>query len=374
MDLSDRRAAVTRRMAEKAVDVLIAVSSGFRPYDFPDPVTFLSGYQSLGESLFVLACDGEATLIVSPAWDAERVAIGMQDIRTIAVDDVAQGLSQLLVHRSGHNGSARIATAGCGMAAPHLAACVNEVAGHAARAFDRDLYAASGRKTDAELANARKAAWIAERGFERMTEVARPGLPECDLAIEVNLTMKALGADDNFMMMSASPHARGIMPSSTRPLTVGDIILAEFTPGVRGQFIQNCRTAVLGPPSAELTEKYDLVVRAMWAGIEVVRPGARVAEVCRAVDRVLEDAGFAEYCRPPHIRRRGHGFGLGSIWPGDIARDNDIVLEEGDAFVVHPNQYLPGPGYMLCGEPVHVTAQGIEVLSQKTAALAVIAC
>jgi Xaa-Pro dipeptidase len=368
MDLSDRRAAVTRRMTEQGVDLLVAASSGFRPYDFPDPVAFLSGYQSLGENLFLLDRDGAATLIVSPAWDAERVA-AMRDIRAVAVDDCAH---ELFHHLGG--GKARIATAGLGAIAPPFAARLAAIVGGAARSFDDDLYAASGRKTDAEIANARKAAWIAERGFERMVAFARPGLPECDLAIEVNLTMKALGADDNFMMMSAQPHARGIMPSTTRPLQKGDIILAEFTPGVRGQFIQICRTAALGPPSAELAEKYALVVESMWSGINAVRPGARVADVCRGVDRVLEDAGFAEYCRPPHIRRRGHGFGLGSMWPGDIARDNDIVLAEGDAFVVHPNQYLPGPGYMLCGEPVCVTADGHEVMTQTGAALATIAC
>jgi Xaa-Pro dipeptidase len=369
MNLSDRRTAVSRRMAEQGVDLLIAASSGFRPYDFPDPVTFLSGYQSLGESAFLLGRDGEATLIVSPAWDTERAAAHAAGIRTIAVDDIAPELARLI---AGSN--ARIATAGCHAITPPFAAHIGTVAGSTAPAFDAHLYAASGRKTDAEIANARKAAWIAEQGFTRMIEFARPGVRECDLAVECNLTMKALGADDNFMMMSGRPHARGIMPSTVRPLEKGDIILAEFTPGVSGQFIQNCRTAVLGPPSAELVDKYALVVAAMWSGIKVVRPGARVADVCRGVDRVLEDAGFAEYCRPPHIRRRGHGFGLGSMWPGDIARDNDIVLAENDAFVVHPNQYLPGPGYMLCGEPVRVTADGNEVLSQTTAALAVIDC
>ncbi len=368
MDLSDRRAAVTRRMAADAVDVLIAASSGFRPYDFPDPVTFLSGYQSLGESLFLLGRDGAATLIVSPGWDAERVAASAQGVRFVATDDVVSELARLMRGYS----KARIATAGCGSVAPRLAASIAAVA-DGARPFDDSLYAASGRKTDAEIANARTAAWIAERGFARMIEFARPGLPECDLAIEVNLVMKALGADDNFMMMSAQLHAASC-PSRTRPLQKGDIILAEFTPGVAGQFIQNCRTAVLGPPSAELVEKYALVVEAMWAGIKAVRPGARVADVCCAVDGVIEQAGFPEYCRPPHIRRRGHGFGLGSTWPGDIARDNEIVLAENDTFVVHPNQYLPGPGYMLCGEPVRVSADGVEVLSQTTAALAVIDC
>jgi Xaa-Pro dipeptidase len=368
MDLAQRRDAVLRRMAQDGVDLLIAASSGFRPFDWPDPVTFLCGYHSLGESLLVLGRDG-ATLIVSPAWDAERVIAGAAAFHPIATDDVASALAGLLSERR----PARIATAGCGAIVPKLAAQISSIASAHLPDFDHALYAASGRKTDAEIENARKATWIAERGFERLREFARPGLPECDLAVELNLTMKTLGADDDFMMLSAAPSARGIMPSSTRPLQAGDVLLAEFTPGIGGQFVQTCRTASIGPPTADLTAKYDLVVRAMWAGIEAVRPGVPIAQVCQAIDRVIADAGFPEYCRPPHIRRRGHGFGLGSTSPGDVALDNDIMLEEDMLFVVHPNQFLPGPGYMLCGEPVRVTATGVEVLSKTTAALATVA-
>ena len=373
MDLSDRRAAVMRRMKQEGIELLIAVSSGFRAFDVPDPVMFLSGFQSLGESALTLDSDGWWNLVVGPGWDRRAlpgtgVHIGSRSSASCAVDDVAKVIAEL----SDTPSPRRFATAGRGGVAPKLAASLDALAGKNATAFDASLYAACGRKTDAEIANARKATWIAERGFERMIEVARPGMRECDLAVELNLTMKQLGADDNFMMLSAAPHARGIMPSSTRPLQKGDIILAEFTPGVGGQFVQICRTAAIGPPSAELADKYALVVAAMWSGIETVRPGARVSEVCAGVDRVLEQQGFAEYCRPPHIRRRGHGFGLGSTWPGDIARDNDIVLAEDEVFVVHPNQYLPGPGYILCGEPVRVTADGVEVMTETPAALAVI--
>jgi Xaa-Pro aminopeptidase len=369
MNLQGRRDAVLRCMAQDGVDLLIAASSGFRPFDWPDPVTFLSSYQSLGESLLLLAGDSTATLIVSPAWDAERVQASAPLLNPVAADDVAAALARVLAeHRRD-----RIATAGCGAISPRMATRILSLISPQAREYDGALYAASGRKTEAEIENARKATWIAERGFERLQEFARPGLPECDLAVELNLTMKGLGADDNFMMLSAAPCARGIMPSGMRPLQRGDILLAEFTPGVGGQFVQTCRTACIGPPSADLAAKYDLVVRAMWAGIEAVRPDIPIAHVCKAIDNVLTEHGYREFCRPPHIRRRGHGFGLGSTSPGDVARDNNIILEEDMLFVVHPNQFLPGPGYMLCGEPVRVTATGVEVLSKSTAALAVIA-
>ena len=55
--------------------------------------------------------------------------------------------------------------------------------------------------------------------------------------------------------------------------------------------------------------------------------------------------------------------------PGDVATDNPIVLEPNMFFVVHPNQYIPETGYLLCGEPVRVTKHGAEALSPLMATL-----
>jgi hypothetical protein len=40
-------------------------------------------------------------------------------------------------------------------------------------------------------------------------------------------------------------------------------------------------------------------------------------------------------------------------------------------FMIHPNQYLPETGYLLCGEPVVVTQSGADVLTAERSALGV---
>jgi Xaa-Pro dipeptidase len=42
-------------------------------------------------------------------------------------------------------------------------------------------------------------------------------------------------------------------------------------------------------------------------------------------------------------------------------------------FVMHPNQYIPESGYLMCGEPVVVTDSGARALSARPAVLDVIA-
>jgi Xaa-Pro aminopeptidase len=56
-----------------------------------------------------------------------------------------------------------------------------------------------------------------------------------------------------------------------------------------------------------------------------------------------------------------------------VALDNETPLEPGMVFMIHPNQYLPETGYLLCGEPVLLTPSGAEPLTAEKAALATVA-
>ena len=55
-------------------------------------------------------------------------------------------------------------------------------------------------------------------------------MTEYELAAEVYCFIKALGADDNFQLISASQHNLAVNPPSDRRLDVGDVILAEISP------------------------------------------------------------------------------------------------------------------------------------------------
>ncbi len=368
MNLEPRIDAVRQKMAADGIDLLVAVSNGLHTLDRPDAVVYLSGYRSVGESIFLLHRNGGASLIVSPSADAERLARHTVSATT-ATDDLLAVLRGEFSKR--RISPSRIASVGIDSLPYRLGQSLLALVGLAARPFDNILYGICAAKTPSEIERARQATAIAEKGLEHLLGIARAGARECDLAVELNSYTRSLGADDNFLMLSALPHSQAVMPSSTRKTDCGDILLAELSPNFDGQFSQICRTISIGPSRRELQQSYDLVVRAMWAGIEAVRPGIPVSEVCRAIDRVLGAAGYGEYCRSPFMRRRGHGLGCGSVAPGDVATDNGTILEENMIFVVHPNQYVPEVGYLLCGEPVRVTATGVETLSSRTATLGV---
>jgi Xaa-Pro dipeptidase len=366
-----RLSEATRYLAEQKLDGLIAASNGLNNFLESNAVFVLSGVRPIGESAVVLDRDGRSTLIVTPVWDEERAAALSATERTIGSDDLAATLKSVVgAHRIDVSRSVSVGLSLLGAALHDRIVSALGAPPKAADELARDL---ARIRTPSELADAEHATWIAERGYERVLEFARPGIREYELAAELYCFCKQLGAEDNFLLMSASQHNLAVRAAGERILDVGDIILSEITPCYRGQFSQICRTTVIGEPRPVIREKYAILQDAMAEGLIAGRAGVTVADVTRAINGVIARAGYGDYCRPPYMRVRGHGLGITSDRPGDIVEGNERVLESGMVFVMHPNQYIPESGYLMCGEPVVVMPNGSRSLSARQAMLDVIA-
>ncbi|HEY4406577.1 MAG TPA: M24 family metallopeptidase [Xanthobacteraceae bacterium] len=362
-----RLAATARYLARAGLDGLIAFNGGQNSFLEAHAVFVLAGVRPIGESAVVVDHSGAATLIVTPAWEAERAAALSRTGKTIGTDDLPQALTTALAaHGIDPRKTVTVALSTLGLG---LVGHIEAVFGGKVKADDRYARELARIRTPQELAAARKATWIAERGYERFLEFARPGVREFELAAELYGFMKGLGAEDNFLLLSASQHNLAVTAAGARVLDVGDIILSEITPCYQGQFAQICRTTVIGETTPLLHEKYAVLQQAMLAGQAAAVPGAGVREVTARMDDCFRAAGYGDYCRPPYMRVRGHGLGITSDAPGDLTIDSEARLEDGMVFVMHPNQYLPETGYLMCGEPVVVTAAGAEALSARTAQL-----
>jgi Xaa-Pro dipeptidase len=366
MNFQERLAAICAHMRDEKLALLVGLHDGAHFIEKPNPVMVLRGFKAIGAAAAVLHRDGACDLIVTPAWDAERAGELCPDAIVVGTDDLAAALLALI----GRDLAQPIGIAGVPFMPSGMARAI-KAALPDARAADTLVFDAARTKTADEIAFAREGARIAELGYTRLLQIARVGMTEDALALALKSYMKGLGAEDNFLLLCAGPHNRAVQPSTGRRLAHGDIILAEITPSYRGQLTQICRTVSVGDPPAELSRKYALVVEAMNQGIAAARPGVPMAEVCCAINAVLEQQGYGEYCHPPHIRRRGHGLGFASVRPGDVSLDNTTLLEPDMLFMIHPNQYLPETGYLLCGEPVVITAGGAEVLTREQSSLGI---
>jgi len=368
---TDRLAQALDHLEQHGLDGLVAVSNGLNNFLDSNAVYVLSGVRPIGESAVVLDRQGRSTLIVTPAWDGARAAATSTTQRSTGTDSLVAALKQTMGEYSLQ--ASRTLSVGVSLLGKALVDDMTTALGPFAAAADdlaRDLARV---RSVQEIENSRHATRIAERGYERLLEYARPGIREFELAAELYCTMKKLGAEDNFLLLSASQHNLAVRAAGERILDVGDIILSEITPCYRGQFVQICRTTIIGEPPPLVRNKYAILQDAMAEGLAAGRAGAKVADVTRAINRVFQKAGYGDYCRPPYMRVRGHGLGITSDRPGDIVDRNERMLESGMVFVMHPNQYLPESGYLMCGEPVVVADDGAHSLSARPAQLDVIA-
>jgi Xaa-Pro aminopeptidase len=217
-------------------------------------------------------------------------------------------------------------------------------------------------KSDWELARMRRAAEVCAAGWEAFVEALEPGLPEYRIVAEVEARIKAMGAEDNFMLIaSGKDEVRGMTAPSPRVLEDGDMVRTELTPQLDGYYLQICRSAVVGTASPAQHESFALFNEAVEAGMAVVRPGVTAHEVAKAQNDVFRARGFGEYCTSTYTRVRGHGHGL-HLDETPIIEGNETVLPRNAVFIIHPNTYTPIAGYHVLGDPVRVTADGCVVL------------
>ncbi len=362
MSLDHRIQSCLRILEEHSLERLVGFGGHIHSFLQCEPTIVLAGFRSIGPCAAILERGGRLTLLVSPAWDArraERLAGAKASVQ--GTDDLPKALAALL----GGTQSQRTGFAGADLLPMALVQRLKHAMGGHAVELDAEIRQVDSVRSPEELENATKATRIAERGYERLLEIAKPGMAEYEFAAEILCTMKGLGAEDNFLLINSSQHGSGVAPPGRRIIQEGDLILAEITPSYGWQFSQICRTVAVGKPPQATLEKFALLDRALEAGLKSALPGTRVSATAQAINRVLIDAGYQKYCGPPYMRVRGHGLGNLSDIPGDIDSNNEVEFAENMLFVMHPNQYLPETGYMMCGEPVRISGNGAVPLTER---------
>jgi Xaa-Pro dipeptidase len=342
------------------LDGLIIYSDGICSMLRPSYFHYFAELKPMGpNNALILSKRGYAVLLVEPQWDLKRASglTWVKDLRGTSnfIFDLVKVIRDLdikgVVGVSGGNE----------MTEPVRRATQAQAEIQAA---DKVIEEIARNKSDKELEIIRKTARIADLGFLAFLKYARVGIREYELSAEVEYAMRSAGADDNFNLFSSGRHSHAMHPPTDKRLAVGDIVLGEITPVCEGQFIQLCRTVVLGQPGETLAQKYEMLLLSLQEALKPVRVGSPAALISRNMNKVISDAGYAKYCYPPYMRARAHGLAVGNLAPGGAVDDNtESFLEDRQVIIVHSNQYLPETGYLSCGETVLVMDSGFERLS-----------
>jgi Xaa-Pro dipeptidase len=226
-------------------------------------------------------------------------------------------------------------------------------------------------KRQEELVHVRRAAAIADRGYDIFRAAARPGAKDYELVAEIERFFRSEGVNENFMIIGVGGReVRGMAPPSGKVLKNGDLVTTELTPCVDGYYAQLCRTLVVGEPSELQRKSFGVFQEALDAGLRAVRAGVTASEVAKAENDVFRRYGLGEFVTSEYTRVRGHGIGLFPDQKPQVLEDVAIPLSANMTMIVHPNTYHPDVGYLVLGDTIIVTPDGHEALSKLPRTLA----
>jgi len=225
-------------------------------------------------------------------------------------------------------------------------------------------------KNEEEQKLMRYAAWIASEGVRAGLEAVGPGVTEYEVYGAFMGKLYELGSEGDgfYPFLTSGPVTEGALFPTNRELRQGDPVILDMGPIWEGYNGDCMRTGFVGEPTEEFKELYRVNYEAMYAGIEVIKPGIRISEVDAAVRKVARSHGYLD-----DRFDTGHGIGLNCcelpvcMKKGTAPERLDLVLEPGMCFTLEPrfHRMLDDRTYIQAAleESVMVSDHGVEVLT-----------
>lgn len=345
-------------MAQRGWDMLLFYGDTWRKDHFRCLVSVcFTGPQAVA----ILTREGEVRAIVTHSWDVEPVATATGGASVTYSPQLVDGLKSTL------RGTAKavVAINGLEQMEQRFLRAVTAALGAKPVSATTDVEEIRRVKTPEEIEVIKKAAQLADRGYEHFVKAARAGMTEFELVAEVEGFVKAHGAEDNFMLVaSGGTEVTAMKPPTARKIQAGDSVITELTPQIDGYYAQICRTLIIGPPSEKQLQSYAIFCEAQQAAQDLLRPGVDISDVARVQNDVFRKHGFGEYTGAQYTRVRGHNLGLYPDEFPHVLENVHYTCKKDMVVIAHPNTYLPLSGYMVFGDTLLVTETGCVSLSK----------
>lgn len=237
--------------------------------------------------------------------------------------------------------------------------------------LDNQLMLLRNVKTIDEIKLIKEANNIAEKSFMELLPEVKAGKTEKELAALFDYIMAKNGSDgvsfDTILLTgthTSMPHG---VPGD-RVIKDGDFVLFDFGATKEGYHSDMTRTVAVGYATDEMTEDYNLVLKAQMAGIKALADGVKCSDVYKASYDVLAEKAKAKYFK----HSLGHGVGL-DIHEGYNAspRSNDI-FQTGNVTSIEPGIYIPDKYGIRIEDLLYISPRGRENLSKITKELIIL--
>jgi Xaa-Pro aminopeptidase len=197
-------------------------------------------------------------------------------------------------------------------------------------------------KDEREIERVRAATQLADEALTEVLEAGLAGRTERQVAIELELRMRRLGAQaPSFPSIVASAEHGALPHAEPRDVEIarGVLVTIDWGAYLEGYCSDCTRTYATGPPGEEATEVYELVLRAQESALAAVQAGIGGREVDLLARSIIEEAGHAEHFG----HGLGHGVGMEIHEAPRLSRTApEEPLRAGNVVTVEPGVYVPG--------------------------------
>jgi Xaa-Pro aminopeptidase len=218
-------------------------------------------------------------------------------------------------------------------------------------------------KDEDELARVRAAARLADEALTKVLERGLRGRTESEVALDLEFTMRRMGAEAASFPPIVAAGAHGALPhASPRDVEIpgGTLCVIDWGAQLDGYTSDCTRTfGTGGEVDVRDREVYELVLRAQEAALAAVRPGPTGREIDAVARGIIDAAGHAEHFG----HGLGHGVGLEVHEGPRLSKQGDDGLRAGMVVTIEPGVYVPGAVGVRIEDLVIVTADGGEVVS-----------
>lgn len=226
-------------------------------------------------------------------------------------------------------------------------------------------------KEDKELSLILEAIRIAEKVFEELVSILRPGVTELDIAAEFEYRIRKKGVKRAsfspivaFGPNSAKPHAG----YSNQELVPGVPLIFDLGVSHKGYCSDLTRTVFYGGCPEGWARLYAIVREAK----ELAGSRGKSGLYCHELDRIARTVIEAEGYGDAFGHGLGHGVGIEVHEAPRISKTSSQILREGSIITIEPGIYLSKQGGIRIEDMYLVKKNGLERLNKLSTELMVI--
>jgi Xaa-Pro aminopeptidase len=227
-------------------------------------------------------------------------------------------------------------------------------------------------KSDEEVKSIRKAANIAAKVYAEVLKIAKPGVRENELAMEIGYLGRKFGSEGDAFDIIVASGPRGALPhgrASTKKIRKGEMVTLDFGCIVDGFNSDMTRTFSVGRPSDEARKIFDIVLESEQRGVRAARSGMS----SRELDNVCRDHIVAAGYGANFGHGTGHGLGIEVHEAPSVSfKGVDEPLVPGMVVTIEPGIYLPGNCGVRIEDDVVITEKGCRVLTSAPRELIIV--